>query len=160
MKRQPKRYPRPILDRACGECRACCTVLGIPEIQKPAGQPCPHECPGGCSIYASRPKPCQDYECLWRQGLMGDEMRPDRSGIVVDAPASRILFVREVWPEASQAPQVQEHMRRWVISGFGVLVYKHAGGYRLLARDKSTVKRTFAALGVQGRIGSMREETW
>jgi hypothetical protein len=73
--------------RECGECAVCCTHLRIedPELEKPGGVRCIH-CPagGGCAIYESRPKPCRTFFCGWRRiGYLGDEWRPDRSGIMI-----------------------------------------------------------------------------
>lgn len=77
-------------DNACGNCRMCCKLLAVNEIEKPAGQWCSHACAGkGCAIYAERPQPCIDYECMWlhfeKTGpAMPAAFRPDRCGIVLD----------------------------------------------------------------------------
>lgn len=97
--------------RACGECRACCYVLGIKELvpEKPAYQHCTHECDKGCAIYEKRPEPCAGYYCLWlMEGkedlvaevtghlklpakgvpqLLREEERPDKIGIIFEASA-------------------------------------------------------------------------
>lgn len=96
-----------IQPRSCGECRACCTVLGVRELEKPNYQRCDHECAKGCAIYASRPQTCRDYYCMWAQGLIeGDERRrPDKLGVVFDLNVTLDgSFVRawEVWPGARQ----------------------------------------------------------
>ncbi len=74
-------------NRECGECTVCCKVLLIddPEFQKLPGTLCAN-CKegGGCQIYDTRPSPCRGFFCGWRvlPGL-GDELRPDRSGILI-----------------------------------------------------------------------------
>jgi Fe-S-cluster containining protein len=77
----------PVLaDRDCGDCTACCTVLTVdtPDFKKPAGTPCTHLGPRGCSIHAVRPHICRTWFCAWRRiAEMPDEARPDRSGILV-----------------------------------------------------------------------------
>lgn len=85
---------RPVKGRVCGACVMCCKLVAVqafpeeidfPILNKPAGQWCPHtsgftiENPvKGCQIYKERPKPCRDFECLWLQSEMPDELRPDR----------------------------------------------------------------------------------
>ncbi|MCU8055421.1 YkgJ family cysteine cluster protein [Shewanella sp. SM34] len=73
--------------RACGECSACCVHLKIEEdsLKKSADVPCPHlQSGGGCGIYKDRPSVCRTWYCAWRVlGQLGDEWRPDRSGIIL-----------------------------------------------------------------------------
>jgi len=61
----------------------------VGEIDKQAYQDCPSLCEAGCSVYASRPKACRDYLCLWIQGVFVEEDRPDRSGVIVDGAMSQ-----------------------------------------------------------------------
>jgi hypothetical protein len=71
--------------RQCGPCTACCVELKIdtPELRKKARIPCPHLSSAGCGIYAARPPVCQQFLCGWRLfAEMGDDWRPDRSGIL------------------------------------------------------------------------------
>jgi hypothetical protein len=74
-------------DRSCGSCTVCCRdpVIDVPELKKPPGVTCPNCTGKGCKIYDSRPKVCREYHCVWRMALLqlGDEWRPDRSGVVV-----------------------------------------------------------------------------
>jgi hypothetical protein len=71
--------------RACGPCSLCCVVLRVDEIGKPGGTPCPELSPGGgCGIHATRPGICRAYRCLWLQGGLEEEDRPDRLGAVLD----------------------------------------------------------------------------
>lgn len=74
-------------NRECGECTVCCKVLLIdePDLQKLPGVMCPNCKPGaGCQIYETRPRACRGFFCGWRvMPELGDELRPDRSGILV-----------------------------------------------------------------------------
>ena len=71
--------------RRCGTCSVCCSVLRVDELAKPAGRDCAHQrIEGGCAIHATRPPICRGYHCLWLQGGLEDEERPDRTGGVVD----------------------------------------------------------------------------
>ena len=71
--------------RTCGPCNACCVELKIdvPELRKKARVPCSHLTATGCGIYAGRPPVCQQFLCGWRLFEdMGDDWRPDRSGVL------------------------------------------------------------------------------
>lgn len=72
-------------EHVCGECTMCCKLLGVEEIGKAPNQWCGHCAIGsGCQIYATRPKSCQEFECLWLQTPdMPEELRPDRSKVVL-----------------------------------------------------------------------------
>jgi hypothetical protein len=76
-------------NRSCGECRACCVVLGFEagpdeaSFAKPAGEPCRHLCPMGCSIYSDRPPVCRRFRCAWLQERsLPAALRPDRCGVM------------------------------------------------------------------------------
>jgi hypothetical protein len=69
--------------RACGDCTACCRVLEIEALGKPAGILCRHNTGAACGIYDERPEACARWHCLWRRiGALPDELRPDRSGVM------------------------------------------------------------------------------
>lgn len=82
--------------RECGECTACCVNLLIEDgdFKKPADQACDHMVEkGGCKIYAQRPSVCQDWHCAWRfMAQLGDEWRPDTSGILLRSDEQGIIF--------------------------------------------------------------------
>lgn len=76
----------PLPGRECGSCTSCCVELAIdaPQLKKPDGCECPHLVAGaGCGIYADRPALCRNWYCGWRMGALTDDMRPDRSGMLL-----------------------------------------------------------------------------
>lgn len=82
----PVTVPSP--SRSCGSCYACCVWLGIDELKKWPGQSCKHLTGNNgpehrCDIYPSRPAACQKYRCCWIEGLGSDDMRPDKSGLLL-----------------------------------------------------------------------------
>ena len=85
-----------VTDRECGECTACCVFLDIKDkkLNKPADQACSHMIvKGGCKIYANRPSVCQNWHCAWRfMAQLGDDWRPDRSGIMLRSDENGIIF--------------------------------------------------------------------
>jgi len=80
--------------RECGSCSVCCKVLPIDtdELQKQAGVACTHcIAAGGCGIYTTRPRVCRGYYCGWMtMPDLGDDWRPDKSGVFINAPGSDI----------------------------------------------------------------------
>jgi hypothetical protein len=77
------------MDRLCGteerRCSLCCKVMGVVELNKPAGVWCEHADPGkGCRIYEDRPPTCRNFVCLWlRDPRFPEEARPDQSRVVL-----------------------------------------------------------------------------
>lgn len=71
--------------RRCGACSLCCTILRVDALRKLGGTDCVHQRPeGGCRIHPERPSICRAYRCLWLQGGLAAEDRPDRLGALVD----------------------------------------------------------------------------
>ena len=102
---------RPAAGRECGSCTACCTVLAIAELQKPARWACSYVACGHCGIYEQRPQSCRDFNCAWLRGaIAGDEsLRPDKLGLLFDffysTAANRERFIAfELWKGAFDEP--------------------------------------------------------
>jgi uncharacterized protein len=107
--------------RDCGNCRACCTVLGVSELAKPRDCACPHaKKDKGCTLFgkADRPKSCTDYRCFWLDGLFERRDRPDRLGLIFDDREPildwlekecgfRVVVVREVSPGANRSKRAR-----------------------------------------------------
>lgn len=73
--------------RSCGECSACCTVLGVVDLEppKPDYTRCVDCRPsGGCARYDTRPPTCAGYVCGWLHGWGADEDRPDKLGLILE----------------------------------------------------------------------------
>jgi len=103
------RLPQLDSSRKCGPCTACCTALGVEELNKPRGVICKHIC-NGCAIYATRPESCRTYYCAWRVGFGLPEDRPDKIGVVCTYVTSksvgrRVLEILELWEGAADEPR-------------------------------------------------------
>ncbi len=73
-------------DRECGDCKLCCKLLSIDEIDKPQNEWCPDcEVKGllGCRIYDDRPKACDTFSCYWLKGHIPEEFKPNKIKAVI-----------------------------------------------------------------------------
>ena len=68
--------------RECGSCDICCTVIAVPELNKPKYEQCRHVCSAGCGIYEERPKDCRSWKCAWLSGMFLEEERPDKIKVI------------------------------------------------------------------------------
>lgn len=95
--------------RQCGGCTACCKLLPVLEIKKPAMTRCDHQRTGkGCAIYAKRPASCRVWSCMWlRDPLTADLSRPDRSHYVIDMLPDFVTSVNDDTGEREHIRVVQ-----------------------------------------------------
>lgn len=121
--------------RSCGECRACCTAVHVLELDKGPYVPCKHlgnfsKGEPGCTIYAERPKSCEQWACEWRGAgplLKEYEERPDRCGVLLSTSAihhpklgnMRFFLVREAFEGGFEAPEARALVQR--LSDLGYL---------------------------------------
>lgn len=83
----------PTENRRCGPCTACCTLLDVNAIEKPAGERCKFLAMRGCGIYKARPPACETFRCGWLQGIGANQDRPDLMGVMLrgEADGERII---------------------------------------------------------------------
>lgn len=108
-------YRQPVIDRSCGSCSLCCSVYEIHSISKPEWVWCEQcEQGGGCRIYATRPRVCRVFVCLWRTGSGEAADRPDLIGSMMDMrrlnDLGRTLLVNESHGIYSHSAAVRERM--------------------------------------------------
>lgn len=126
--------------RKCGDCRACCTALSVKEIEKPVNVPCANLCKTGCGIYATRPKSCKDYQCAWLQGVGHVLDRPDKTGVIFDAPSDPgdRIYARELWEGAADRP-INAHIIR-VFSHAALVFVLCRGGARRVCGPEAAIR--------------------
>jgi hypothetical protein len=92
-------------DRRCSTCTLCCKVMGIQELDKPAGRWCAHCQPGqGCDIYGRHPPSCSVFMCLWLSAPgVPERLRPDRCNVVLAAEANGARLVAHCDPDHPMA---------------------------------------------------------
>jgi len=114
--------------RECGSCSACCTVLGVHEIEKGIYDTCRHVCESGCAIHAERPGSCRSFECQWLRGVLevdggiDAQLRPDVCGVIFDyqphTAFGEMFTVWEVEPGAStrdEPRRIVEGLAEWFL---------------------------------------------
>ena len=93
--------------RTCGNCTMCCKILGVDDekLKKPANKWCQHCAIGlGCGVYEDRPKPCQEFECLWLQNeTIPEDLRPDKTHVVLYVSKDEVSVIANVDPERPEA---------------------------------------------------------
>ena len=128
--------------RTCGSCTACCTVMGVDEIQKPERQRCPHLCSSGCSTYEKRPETCSSWSFDWLLGSFEEADKPDIIGIVstrqVVSPLNRTMRVfREVERGSRFQPRAAALVERVVREDGELLLWVQDGNMILSGRTKA-----------------------
>ena len=116
---------------SCDGCTACCKILKIRELDKPANTWCRHcEIGVGCAIYDTRPESCRVYECVWLQSQRGGkplplELRPDTSRVVIGVTNhgdDLVLYVSPDRPDAWKRGGIARFVAEMRAKGFTVLV--------------------------------------
>lgn len=133
-------------ERNCGDCTACCHALAIEELDKPGFQKCAYVQSGngcaGCGIYDARPDCCRDFQCLWLQGHLAEDDRPDKLGVIFTTTGhpdlGTIPLLIEVDDGAMQRPTIKDAVQRFLTAG-PVAVSTPAGG-KLIRPTSVTVK--------------------
>jgi len=105
----------------------CCKLLLIKELDKPAGQWCPHcDIGNGCTIYDSRPAPCRSFTCLWLMNPeVPGELRPDKVRAFLSATTdgkNLAVHVDPGQPDAYKKGDLQKFLAKVTAAGIGVIV--------------------------------------
>lgn len=115
----------------CDGCTACCKIMKVHELDKPANTWCQHCKIGeGCGIYNTRPESCRIYECVWLQSQRGGkpmplELRPDTSRVVVGVANQGddlVLYVSPERPDAWKRGGMGRFVAEMQAKGFAVAV--------------------------------------
>ncbi len=116
----------PIPDRACGSCTLCCHLPEIEAFDKPANVFCQHCVEGeGCRIYATRPKLCRDFLCLWKTSPeLGPEWEPAKAGMMIYGQGQQMtVLVDPAFPDAWTREPHAGQFRQWAAAA------EESGGY-------------------------------
>src|SRR5262245_40783104 len=112
----------------CGGCTLCCKLMGIPELEKKPGKWCTHCAVGqGCKIYADRPESCRVFDCMYRLGPPGTDikLRPDKCKVVIAPTTNPMIISAHVdpgYPDAWKKEPVHSLLKRFAASGLMVVI--------------------------------------
>ena len=95
----------------------CCTLLDVPEIDKPHHITCRHYAAGvGCTIHETRPPCCRPFQCHWSLlPHLPDDWRPDLVHFILWTQDAKQVIV-EVDPDYADAwlkEPVHSVLRSW-----------------------------------------------
>ncbi len=145
--------------RSCGTCSLCCTVLRVDELAKPAGHDCVHQRGrSGCAIHSTRPSICRGYRCLWLQGGLEDDERPDATGGIVDLETTGVglrLAIREARPGSFDASPALQSIAERFRASMPVRITDTGD-----VGDPDRPFRVLLADGVEQRVAGLRIEVW
>jgi hypothetical protein len=139
---------------SCGPCQLCCEVMRVESIAKPAFQRCEKQCSSGCSVYATRPTQCREFECGWLASqrakiiAMPRELRPDRCGVVMDMNSSGTFIAHCKRPESWRIGPIRQWLLERARSAL-VLIEHGAGRCSRLKPDGSIVPAYFIGIDAE-----------
>jgi hypothetical protein len=108
--------PAIVPGKSCGSCTTCCTVMGVPELNKRPWDECPHVAAGiGCKIYSERPACCRLFICGWLlDPHMGPDLKPENCHVVFYQLREQHIVATcdAAYPHAWREPNVLEFLHR------------------------------------------------
>jgi len=143
--------------RECGPCSACCTTLEVRALGKPGHVACPHLGDSGCSVYSERPGECRVYKCLWIQGKLRDDERPDLAGVIVDTYAKLqavwgdAFMICEMDHDSMRTPPALAILTRLLATNAAVIVVTREGPRKFMTNDPAK-RAKFAEIVERGTM--------
>lgn len=126
----------------CGECKACCTLFPIRELDKPANVLCDHYC-DGCTIHETKPKACVEYECAYLQDeRVPESLRPDKCGIVFTKKTDRI-FSGILLPGVEVSDMAKGQINAFLDQGYSVVMLSSGRKPHVMASDGCDAKEIY-----------------
>jgi hypothetical protein len=117
-------YGQPVLGRACGSCKSCCTLVPVERpLNKPAMTKCQFLNHKGCSIYAERPDVRRYWSCRWLfDPTTAGMKRPDHMGYLIDCMLDTIIVdgdkemqVVQIWVDPARSDAHRDPaLRSWL----------------------------------------------
>lgn len=120
--------------KSCGDCGLCCKLMGVTELEKPAGKWCVHFRRGrGCDAYETRPASCRVFNCTWLLTEALDETwKPTTCGFLMHADDGRLIVECDPSrPHAWRADPYRRMLEGWASAGQEVLIFAGKRGLRL-----------------------------
>lgn len=95
---------------SCGSCTECCRgplALTVNNVAVTREAHCPNVTCSGCSIHATRPDVCRNFECGYIIDNLDISLRPDRCGAIIKkrAEAWKNIAIDDVIPTGDRIPE-------------------------------------------------------
>ncbi len=124
------------IGRHCGDCKLCCKLLAVKDIDKPADTWCPDcDLSKGCRKQHDKPRLCKEFYCRWLiDARLSDELKPNKCGVIfsgVVATHNPNEIVSYIWvdkgkPQAWKSPKIQDFIQKTARD----LALKHPTGFQ------------------------------
>lgn len=106
------------------------------------GEWCQYCSPGvGCDIFAEAPQKCLEFNCLWKHAdVMGDNLRPDKCGVVFEAyhiEKTVVALVEKHKPGAWKKGAPKQLISQMLMDGYPVWVVVDKERNLLLPKGKT-----------------------
>lgn len=135
---RPEEVPKLVPGRSCKGCTACCKLVAVYELEKPAQTWCQHCTIGqGCQIYDTRPADCRTFYCGWvLDERIADAWEPTRSKMVVKFEPRRIVIHvdkdrRDAWRKEPFHSQIREWAKAGMAYQGEVIVFEGLEAIRI-----------------------------
>lgn len=124
--------------RSCGDCTLCCKLLGVRALDKQPFVYCSHCTVGtGCRVYQARPEECKDFNCMWLQEKIDEELKPNNCHVVLanlqddlvklgieleDQRRVVVVYVDSDYPEAHKQGKMKDQLNQYLKDGIELVI--------------------------------------
>ena len=96
--------------RKCGDCNLCCK-LPHTDFKKEYEWCSNCEIGVGCKIYETRPQVCKDFSCLWKKGLIEEELKPNKVGFYI-VPEMAVSYRDKIFTIYAETHKVDNVLKK------------------------------------------------
>ena len=97
--------------RDCGDCTLCCKLPAIKDFKEGYSWCKNCDIGKGCKIYETRPKPCIDFDCMWKDERTNEELKPNKVGFFIadEGDPKNLTLYTEEYKLKSIIPHLQRN---------------------------------------------------
>ena len=101
--------------RECGDCTLCCKLPAIKDFKEGYSWCKNCDIGKGCKIYETRPQPCIDFDCMWKDERTNEELKPNKVGFVVtvEKEESYVHKVFTVFADTHKVKNLHKHLSKF-----------------------------------------------
>ena len=97
--------------RECGDCTLCCKLPAIKDFKEGYSWCKNCDIGKGCKIYETRPQPCIDFDCMWKDERTNEELKPNKVGFFIadEGDPKNLTLYTEEYKLKSIIPHLQRN---------------------------------------------------